>query len=309
VEPEIRLVAKRMINQQVAFLTTYLTAATQLVVDPTHGTPARTDRDHVSSHPRPMDMELLWGLTNYSCANDIRSAREHLRGVATLIAADDLMPLPTLAVARSVYEAALNTCWLLDADVGMELRLARWAGRVLHDSQEGPNTLAGFGPSFSAQKERARVTQGREQTKEFLTRAGFELTAKGGGRSDEIAKVTYQGASSGVTPKLVDSMARYTPNQRELLYVFSGATHSRGWLTQGLAGRRTDLIAMVLLPLLDTSDALVVEVAKYFGLKPRSMVERTHMHRRVLMHHVRPSDLYVAGVDEYRAAGGAPPLP
>jgi hypothetical protein len=88
------------------------------------------------------------------------------------------MPLPALAVARSVYEAVLNTCWLLDADVSMELRLARWAGRVLHDSQEGPNTLAEFGPSTSARKERVRVLQGRDQAKEFLTRAGFELTKR-----------------------------------------------------------------------------------------------------------------------------------
>jgi hypothetical protein len=147
-------------------------------------------------------MELPWGLTCYACTGDVRSAHEHRWGIGALIAADELLPLPALAVSRSVYEAVLNACWLIDADVSMELRLARWAGRVLHDSQEGPNSLDDFGPATAALKEKVRILQGRKMGKEFLTRAGFELTAKGGARSGETSKVTYQGAASGVAPGL-----------------------------------------------------------------------------------------------------------
>lgn len=201
VQPEIRKLASCVVDQQITHLTEYLTTATKLIVDPTADTPARADRDHVLNHAQPKDMELLWGLTCNACTSDINAAHEHLRGVAALIATDDLLPLPALAVARSVYEAVLNACWLIDAALSMELRLARWAGRVLFDSQEGPNTLNEFGPSTAAERERTRVIPGREKGKEFLTRAGFELTPKKGDRSGETAMVTYLGASTPVSPK------------------------------------------------------------------------------------------------------------
>lgn len=308
-EPETSVLGKRILDQQVRHLSAFLTTADRLAGNPNVGTPARADLDHGTSHPQQERIALLRGLTYRSCRLDVRSAHEHLRGVAVLIAVDELLPLPMLAVARSVYEAVLNTCWLLDSEVTTELRLARWAGRVLHDSQEGPNTLDEFGPSTSAQAERMRVAQGREQSKQFLRDAGFILKPKGGARSDETAKVTYLGASSGVSPNLTESVARFTPNQTSLLPVFSGAAHSRGWLVSGLEGSRADLMGMVLLPLLDTSDALAIEVGRYFGLDPQQILGRTHLQRQVLTRHIRPNSSPSAGVNEYRAAGGAPPVP
>jgi hypothetical protein len=66
---------------------------------------------------------------------------------------------------------------------------------------------------------------------------------------------------------------------------------------------------MALLPLLDTSDALTIEIGRYFGLDRQPMMRQTHLHRQALTRHIRPDSSPYAGVNEYRAAGGAPPLP
>jgi hypothetical protein len=142
-----------------------------------------------------------------------------------------------------------------------------------------------------------------------MNRAGFGLKAKGGDRHEETARVTYGGEASGLTPNVDSLIDRFTPNQTYLWTLFSGATHNRGWLVAGLEGDEAEILTSVLSPLLDTSDALVVEVARYFGLNPRPTVEKTHFHRVTLMRRARPSPNAIAGVDDYRAAGGAPPLP
>src|SRR5665811_2283846 len=65
-------------------------------------------------------------------------------------------------LARSIDEAVINTCWLIDADVTTEQRLARWAGGLLHDGQEPPNALDSFGDADASTKEKERVVEGRE---------------------------------------------------------------------------------------------------------------------------------------------------
>jgi hypothetical protein len=91
--------------------------------------------------------------------------------------------------------------------------------------------------------------------------------------------------------------------------MFSGATHSRGWLIGGLEGSETELIVSVMAPLLDTSDTLAYEMSRYFGLDPRPTIQRTHLHRTALLRQARPSDSPVVGVDLYRKASGLPALP
>ncbi len=232
-----------------------------------------------------------------------------MRGVLTILAAERLMPLPAMACARAVYEAVVQTCWLIDVEVSAEQRMARWAGRLLHDSQEPPNALDSFGEKEAAKQEKSKTVAGRGLGQKLMARAGFELKAKGGERSDETRNVTYRGEVSQLTPNIQDFVARFTPDQQSLWTIFSGATHSRGWLVAGIEGDAVELFTSILLPLLDTGDALVVEVGRYFGLDPRPPVERLHRHRGVLLRRARPSQSPMVGVDGYRAASGAWALP
>lgn len=305
----MRLLAERIIDQQVRDLGAFLQAASETVDDPPSGTPARADLDHVSRHLEKANLLGLRWWAHRAVALNMHAALEHLKGVRTILSEDELLPLPAMSLARSVYEAVINTCWLMDVEVSTEQRLARWAGRLLHDTQEVPNALDSFGGKEAATREKQRTVEGRKIGQKLMARAGFELLAKGGERSAETARVTYQGEKSSLTPKMREAAKRFTPDQQSLWKVFSGATHSQGWLLAGMDGPIEELFASILAPLLDTGDALAVEVGRYFGMNPRVPVTCLHLHRSVLVRRARPSDNLLLGVDGFRAASGLWPLP
>jgi hypothetical protein len=112
-----------------------------------------------------------------------------------------------------------------------------------------------------------------------------------------------------LVPNVSEYVARFTPAQQSLWTLFSGATHSRGWLVGGIEGPEAVLCTSILAPLIDTGDALAVEVRRYFGLNPREVVSRLHQHRVALLRRAAPSPSPVWGIDENRAATGSYPLP
>lgn len=302
------MLAGRVIEHQVEHLTALLRMAANLIDDPTRGTPARADFEHIDRHPQKPDMLGLRWWCHKSAILNLASAEEHARGLKVIMTGDALLPLPAMTIGRAIYEAIVNTFWLIDPDVSTEQRLVRWAGRLLHDSQEPPNALDSFGDADAAEREKERVVEGRELGQNLMRRAGFELKAKGGERSDETRRVAYSGEESDLTPNVTRLVARFTPTEQSLWPLFSGATHSRGWLVEGIEGDSATFGVSVLTPLLDTSDALVIEVGRYFGLDPRPTLTKTHLHRRALLRLARPNDPMRASWDAYRAAGGAPPL-
>lgn len=307
-EPHIRLLADRIVSQQIRRLGEILGQAHDLVDDPPDESPARADLDYINGNPDISNLVGLRWWTHRAAVLNVSAANEHLEGVRAVFDADALLPLPAMALGRSVYEAVISTCWLVDVEVSTEQRLARWAGRLLHDGQEPTAALESFGEVRGAKTGRERVVEARSLAQELMTNAGFDLKAKGGARFEDTARVTYRGESSSLTPNVTELVDRFTPRQN-LWHMFSGATHSRGWLIAGLEGPDTEVITSVLAPLLDTSDALTVEVARYFGLDPRPTVQRSHANRVALLRRARPSSSPAAGVDAYRAAGGAWPLP
>lgn len=232
-EPHIRVLADRIIRQQVRRLRELLGQAHGLVEDPPADSPARADLDHMNSHPGVSNLTGLRWWAHRAAILNVAAAEEHLEGVRAVLDADALLPLPAMALGRSVYEAVINTCWLVDVEVNTEQRLARWAGRLLHDGQEPTAALDSFGEMQAAKKERERVMEARSLGQKLMARAGFELKAKGGERFEDTARVTYRGESSSLTPNMTELVDRFTPSQN-LWHMFSGATHSRGWLIGGL---------------------------------------------------------------------------
>lgn len=304
------VLAQRLIDQQTARLGTLLGEFHALAEEPPEDTPAHDDLRHVRGHQEADEMEGLRWWAHRACVLNVLAAEEHLVGVRVLAAEPDrLLPLPAMALARCAYEAVVQTCWLLDVEVSTEQRMARWASRLLHDSQEPPTALDSFRSEAVVADEREKVVEGRELGQQLVTRAGFELKAKGGDQFEETARVTYRGESTSLTPNVSTCVDRFSPQQSALWPLFSGATHSRGWLVSGLEGDAATVLSSVLFPLLDTADVLTVEVSRYFGVNPRVSVARTHQQRVALMQHVRPGPGPAEGVDAYRAAGGAWPLP
>lgn len=310
VSPDPFVLASRVITQQVRHLTVLLKQANDVADDPLEGTPARADFDHINNHKQKKDLRALRWWAHKSAVLNLASGAEHVRGLMAILVSDQLMPLPAMTLGRAIYEAAFNTFWLVQPDVRTEQRIARWAGQLLHDSQEPPNTLDSFGEAGPAEREKERAIEGRGLGQKLMRQAGIELKLKGGDRSDETRLVIYRGEASLLTPKVTDQVARFTPNQQSLWPLFSGAAHSRGWLVEGLEGDAATIWSSVLVPLLDVSDALVIEVCSYFGIDARPTIERTHLHRRTMLAQARPQQYRMrAGWDAYRRAGGAPTLP
>ncbi len=301
--------AERVIDLQLGSLRAFMQQAVAGVESPPPGSPARADLDHVNAHSDPGNLIGLRWWAQRGATLNLLAAAQHLTGVRALLAGDELLAVPAMALARSVYEAVINTCWLVDADVSTEQRLARWAGRLLHDTQEVPNALDSFGTRAATEREKERTEQGRDMGQQLMARAGFELLAKGGDRSAETARVTYRGEKSSLKPVMTDAIKRFTPDQQSLWKLFSGATHSEGWLLGGMEGPPEELFVSILAPLLDAGDALAVEVGRYVGLNPREPVKRLHLHRTVLLRRARPSRNAMMGVDDWRASGGLWPLP
>lgn len=303
------VLASRIITQQVRHLTVLLKRANDLADHPVIGTPAHADVDHINNHKQRKDLLGLRWWAHKGAVLNLSSGAEHVRGLMAIVVSDQLMPLPAMTLGRAIYEAAFNTFWLIQPDVTTEQRIARWAGRLLHDSQEPPNALDSFGEADAAEREKERVIEGRGLGQKLMRQAGIELKFKGGDRGDETRLVTYQGEASLLTPRVTDQVARFTPNQQSLWPLFSGAAHSRGWLVEGLEGDAATILSSVLVPLLDVSDALVIEVCTYFGMDARPTIERTHLHRRTMLAQARPQEQGMrAGWDASRKAGGAPTL-
>lgn len=304
------VLATRVVTHQVRHLTVLLKQANALADNPHQGTPARADFEHINNHKQKKDLLGLRWWAHKGAILNLSSGEEHVRGLMAIVASDQLMPLPAMTLGRAIYEAAFNTFWLIQADVSTEQRIARWAGRLLHDSQEPPNALDKFGEAEAAECEKERAIEGRSLGQKLMTRAGVELKLKGGERSEETRLVTYRGETSLLIPQVTDQVARFTPNQQSLWPLFSGAAHSRGWLVEGLEGDAATIWSSVLAPLLDVSDALVIEVCAYFGMDARPTIERTHLHRGAMLAQARPQQPGMrAGWDTYRKAGGAPTLP
>lgn len=121
----MRVLAQRLIDQQLRILGAFLQAAADAVDQPAANTPARADLDHVRSHPEKANLMGLRWWAHRGATLNVHAAVGHLKGVRTILAGDELLPLPAMALARSVYEAVINTCWLIDVEVSTEQRLAR----------------------------------------------------------------------------------------------------------------------------------------------------------------------------------------
>lgn len=308
-EPAVRLFASRVLSQQERLLGDFLRGASAAAESPSVGSPGAADLELIGSAGPETGLGELRIWTHHSCALSIVAAREHGEALRILASGDELLPAPGMALARSVCEAVINVCWLLDAEATSEERLARWAASLLHDSQENPHVLGFFEDPTVVPQQQVEAEEGRLLGQQLMERAGFSLKAKGGDRSSDTANVSFRGARSNLTPRVDELFGRFAPGDEHLWPILSGATHSRGWLVAGLAGDAETVVASMIAPVLTASDALVVEVGRYLGLPVRPVLERTHTHRVAFAERSRPGSGRRAGLDMYRAALGAWAVP
>lgn len=78
----MRVLAQRVIDQQLRSLWVFLRGASDAVDDPASSTPARADLDHVSGHPDKEDLMGLRWWAHRAATLNMHAAIEHLKGVA-----------------------------------------------------------------------------------------------------------------------------------------------------------------------------------------------------------------------------------
>jgi len=86
-----------------------------------------------------------------------------------------------------------------------------------------------------------------------------------------------------------------------LWVIGSGATHSRTWLSQGMEGPWSTVVAAVLLPLLDVADALSDTLCGYVCHNSAPLHAKTHL-RRVTIYRNLGNTAPVASWTDYAAA-------
>ena len=298
--PAYYVLARRIIDQQREMLIPLVAEVNALAEDPPANSVARADLDFMRTAKAAEDLEGLRWWAARSVSLDLHAAEEHARGLREVLAStDEMMPLPAMSLARSSGEAMLHTCWLLDSATTREERLARWCGRLLHDTQEPLATVLQFGFEAS-QAEVGDTTEARALAQNLMKRAGFELETRKDSHGELTQTVTYAGARSRLSPRVDQSVGTYVPiaEAPACWTVWSGAAHSRGWMVAGLEGDGYTIVASIVAPLLDISDALIRALTKYFGLEARPLLGKTHQRRTAVLGYARPGGV-PGGLDHY----------
>ncbi|WP_019146609.1 hypothetical protein [Aeromicrobium massiliense] len=229
--------------------------------------------------------------------------------------ADDVPVRVCLTLARTVLEGAMRACWLVDTGLDSKARVTRWAAALLQDAEDVEQATVDIAPG-----ERLEIHDLAQELRlagqGLVTSAGFAAKAKGGDRAHQTAQVEYEGVRSDMAPKMVDLTGQFLRAAPGFYKVTSAAAHTLSWAAPMDWGDDDGLVHNMAVPLLDVSDALVLELATYLGLPGRPLLLRTNNHRmgltRATITDPHPKDRY-ADLDTYRErtrqkpVGGRPP--
>lgn len=301
--------SRKIFAQQLRNLDEFLRLVESCIDAPLPRSPAANDLKLIESQSATDELRGLRWWAVGRCQRGVVAARSHAEGLRTIVETDKPESLlPALSVARSVHEAVLRICWLVDPSVDPSSRLTRWAGDLLHSTQEPIRTQNLFGDVVSDDA-RKQALDARQLGQRLMREAGFELVPKKGDRSDDTANLAYDGVVSTLQPKLTDLVDQHLPQHPYLWALLSGAAHSYDWFLLSERPGPVESVGAIVLPLLDTADAFTCAMGDYFGLSPRTIVTKTHLHRHALFRIIQPWYQGPAQhVDDYRVANGLAPI-
>ncbi|MBA8792489.1 hypothetical protein FHX74_000083 [Friedmanniella endophytica] len=265
------------------------------------GSVRATEFAWIEDHPRRR-REALHGVMGVGLGQVIELMRvsdEHCEALLLLLAADAILPMPMMALVRSVHEAFLTACWMVDPTLQPEERLTRAAAASLASPAGSLDALDHL-PNQQT-NDRSRVSEAFTEMQDYLIQTGFDL-----GRSPKSGNVTT--VSYGESPKvplklqMTQSSRLYMPGMHYMWSIASGAVHSRHWFTAGLEGPRQEIATMIVAPLLDYSDILIKSIHGYVGLDATDFHRRGHFRRTGVLAAARPDDALAASYSTYAAA-------
>lgn len=295
-ERPIEELARAVLAQERAAVTAALRDVVAAYEQPLPDGPRARDLTWLAGRPHEEELSGVLTLAVHDAAEVLRATREHVLALEAVLAAKDMLPIPALTLARAVHESVIYICWLADPDLLPAQRVARAAAMTLAASQGGHEAL----PTFPGQTdaESRRVREGFTGIQGLLEGYGLIINRRDG--TDYASSVVYEGHKAALRINVTEASRRYIPGNHHMWVTGSGAAHSRGWFTRGLEGPWSELVVMVVGPLLDVVDALIDNTHGYVGLDTAPIHTRTHLRRRALLDRVRPSNL-VAGYETYAA--------
>ena len=296
-----RDLAVRIVRQQRAALRAELSLALQAFENPASGSPRAADRSWITAQGQNREDALasVLGFAAENIAELFRVTDEYAVALEVLLIADDILPVPMMALVRSVHEALLEVCWSVDPRLTSEQRLARAAAVTLAGAQGNLSPLTDMPNAPPTQV--ALVNEAVQGMQSYLERYGYTLRYS---KSGSIAtSVTYGSSLAPLIINTTDASRKYMPGSHHMWPIGSGATHSRNWFTAGLIGSRSMLAIMVVSPLLDFADAAVDNVHGYVGLPTDDFHRRTHLRRHALLERREgtPAGAATYGYREYAA--------
>ena len=127
-----------LLRQQRAALHQELERVAQAFKSPRAGAPRAVDAAWIGEQPdnRSEALEGIQAVAAENVVEILRVADEHAVGLQVLLDADAILPNPSIALGRSIYEAILTVCWCTDPKLTSEQRITRWAVFTLGSVQD-----------------------------------------------------------------------------------------------------------------------------------------------------------------------------
>jgi len=265
---------------------------------PIPGSPRAADVDWLMEQPKDRrdPLKAVAHAALEEVAELMRVTRENIVGLEALLAADELLPIPSMTLVRSVHEAVVMACALCDPIATPSLRMARGAAGSLHAVQESHKVLTTVpGDHSDKLTETANALTGMQ---DWCQEAGFKLTFSPKAPGIYLENVRYEGMVANLIPNTTLYVETYTPGTKHNWAIGSGASHTRRWLTAGMEGPAGEVVAGVVAPIFDMIDALLHNVLGYVGLCADGYHQKTHVRRVAILGRARPREV-VGGWADY----------
>ncbi|PRB71353.1 hypothetical protein [Arthrobacter sp. MYb213] len=295
----VKELASLIIGQERTALTKALDAAVSAFHSPPDGSARAVDKKVIDAQPTATTKHLR-GMTN-SLVQDayglLRSMDQYARAIQHLLTSDQMLPLPTSSMVRSIHEFALILSQLFDPDLPSEVRLARMGAMHLSKAQGGLDALQTF-PQGQQQELEAKI-KAVAGIQGYMKKAGYEIQLHKDNQN--LAKSVSWGTSKNVSLRGNTTAASklYTPGIHYNWVLGSGATHGHLWYSAGMRGPWDTIVVGLVVPLLDISDLLVDILLKYGGVNGDDLHRQTHTRRCILLAKTNPSPISV-DYDQYR---------
>ncbi|WP_156892809.1 hypothetical protein [Corynebacterium sputi] len=185
---------------------------------------------------------------------------QYIDAIAHLVEVDRLLPIPTLALLRSVQEALLGMYWCAAEGESTEARMGRFAALILGNRRD---VIPARKLAPNSAEDHANAENTYLAVQRYLEEVGFTMFRPP--NKEKIRAVEFEGAKTNLEINITETAENMDKLEKFPWMLGSGATHSRSWFTSDLRGTESEIYTMYL-PVLFTSLRSISAIGKYVGI-------------------------------------------